>query len=188
LGRRGKVSRFNIFSPFNNILRTNPSANLEKALGENILAVIGKPKFQQLIEFKADCPKVKVTGYVTKTIISGSMNSSKISKDQNFFFLNRRPIDIPRRFKTLFADMYKQYNPSMNPILILNLDVEDNNYDINVSPDKREVFIKNEEEVIEHLREILTEFFEDIQRTKAYDCQSVAITQKSIKSHFTPHA
>jgi DNA mismatch repair protein PMS2 len=168
LGRRGKVLRFNIFSPFNNILRTNPSANLEKALGENILAVIGKPKFQQLIEFKADCPKVKVTGYVTKTIISGSMNSSKISKEQNFFFLNRRPIDIP--------------------IIILNLDVEDNNYDINVSPDKREVFIKNEEEVIEHLREILTEFFEDIQRTKAYDCQSVAITQKSIKSHFTPHA
>jgi DNA mismatch repair ATPase MutL len=37
----------------------------------------------------------------------------------------------------------------MNPILVLNIDVEDNNYDINVSPDKREVFIKNEDEVIE---------------------------------------
>jgi len=40
--------------------------------------------------------------------------------------------------------------------------VEDNNFDINVSPDKREVFIKNEEEVIEALRTHLSEFFEDI--------------------------
>jgi DNA mismatch repair ATPase MutL len=29
--------------------------------------------------------------------------------------------------------------------------VEDNNYDINVSPDKRDVFIKNEEEVFEDI-------------------------------------
>ena len=43
----------------------------------------------------------------------------------------------------------------MNPLLILNIDVEDNNYDINVSPDKREVFIKNEDEVIEKLSIIL---------------------------------
>lgn len=50
----------------------------------------------------------------------------------------------------------------MSPLLILNIEVEDNNYDINVSPDKREVFIKNEDEVIEHLKEILNEFFENI--------------------------
>ena len=61
----------------------------------------------------------------------------------------------------------------MNPLLVLNLDVEENNYDINVSPDKREVFIKNESEVINELRTKLTEFFESIQRTKAYDFQSV---------------
>ena len=80
---------------------------------------------------------------------------------------------MPRKFKALFADMYKQYNPSMNPILVLNIQVEDNNYDINVSPDKREVFIKNEDEVISNLQGKLSQFFEDIQRTKAYDCQSV---------------
>lgn len=69
---------------------------------------------------------------------------------------------MPRKFKLLFSDIYKQYNPSMSPILILNIEVEDNNYDINVSPDKREVFIKNEDEVIEGLRTKLLQFFEDI--------------------------
>ena len=58
--------------------------------------------------------------------------------------------------------MYKQYNPSMNPMLILNLEVEDNNYDINVSPDKRDVFLKNEEEVLEKLKIELLQFFDDI--------------------------
>jgi DNA mismatch repair protein PMS2 len=134
----------------------------EKALGENILSVMGRPKFSQLIEFKAEVPKVKVHGYVTKTVPSGSMNASKLNKDYVFFYLNKRPIDLPRKFKNLFGEIYKQYNPSMNPLLILNIDVEDNNYDINVSPDKREVFIKNEDEVIEHLKVHLNEFFEDI--------------------------
>jgi DNA mismatch repair protein PMS2 len=97
------------------------------------------------------------------------MNATKLNKDYVFFYLNKRPIDLPRKFKNLFSDIYKQYNPSMNPLLILNIEVEDNNYDINVSPDKREVFIKNEDEVIEHLKVHLNEFFEDIQRTKAFD-------------------
>jgi DNA mismatch repair protein PMS2 len=54
--------------------------------------------------------------------------------------------------KQLFQELYKQYNPSSIPYLVLNLEVEDGNYDINVSPDKREVFINNEAEVLESLR------------------------------------
>ncbi len=76
------------------------------------------------------------------------MNNNKLSKEQIFFYLNKRPIDMPRRFKAAFSDVYKQYNPSMNPMIIMNIDVEDNNYDINVSPDKRDVFLKNEDEVV----------------------------------------
>lgn len=68
---------------------------------------MGKAKFDKLIAFNADVPKVKVSGYVTKSIISGSMNGSNLNKDSTFFFLNRRPIDIPRRFKLLFTELYK---------------------------------------------------------------------------------
>jgi DNA mismatch repair ATPase MutL len=89
-------------------------------MGDNILAVIGSKKFGQLIEFSAEVPKVTLIGFLTKTILSGSMNGSKLNKEQVFFYLNRRPIDMPRKFKTLFSEMYRQYNPSMNPILVLN--------------------------------------------------------------------
>ena len=57
--------------------------------------------------------------------------------------------------------------------------VEDDNYDINVSPDKREVFIKNEQEVLEALKCSLTQFFEDIQRVKAYDTSEKAQANRS---------
>jgi DNA mismatch repair ATPase MutL len=54
---------------------------------------------------------------------------------------------------------------------MVNILVEDGNYDINVSPDKREVFINNEPEVLDKLRVVLTEFFENIQRVKAYEIE-----------------
>ena len=48
--------------------------------------------------------------------------------------------------------------------MILKLLVEDDNYDINAAPDKREVFIKNEKEMLPELRVKLEEFFERICR------------------------
>ena len=66
--------------------------------------------------------------------------------------MNRRPIDLPRKMKQLFGELYNQYNPSSTPYLVLNMEVEDGNYDVNVSPDKREVFLNNEAEVLDALK------------------------------------
>jgi DNA mismatch repair protein PMS2 len=120
------------------------------------LAVLGKQRYSQLAAFHADCPKVKIAGYITKTVLSGSMSSAKVSKETMFCFLNGRPIDLPRKMKQLFSEMYKQYNPASVPYLVLNLQVEDGNYDINVSPDKREIFLNNEAEVLDSLKVKLT--------------------------------
>tara|TARA_B110000285_G_C14811691_1_gene462263 strand:- start:206 stop:436 length:231 start_codon:yes stop_codon:yes gene_type:complete len=75
------------------------------------------------------------------------VGSGKVSKDQNYCFLNGRPIDMPKKMKNVFNEVYRQFNTAASPILILALKVEDENYDINASPDKREVFLKNEYEV-----------------------------------------
>lgn len=66
----------------------------------------------------------------------------------------------------------------MTPILILNLQVEHDNYDINASPDKREVYIKNEQEILPILRAHLSDFFENIQRVKAYECNDPSANTK----------
>ena len=90
------------------------------------------------------------------------MTSSKITKEGVFCFLNNRPIDMPRKMRNLLAELYKQYNAAANVTVVWNVLVEDFNYDINVTPDKRDVFIKNENVVLEALKIELTQFFEDI--------------------------
>ena len=141
----------------------------KQTFSDNIISVLGRQKFKQLVEFTADLPKVKIRGYMTKTVISGSISAAKINKDSLFSFLNCRPIDMPKKMRMLVSEMYKLYNPAASVLVLWNILVEDNNYDINVSPDKREVFIKNENEALEELKIKLVEFFEEIQRVKAYD-------------------
>ena len=96
------------------------------------------------MQFSADLPKVKIRGFMTRTVLSGSVQGIRLTKDGTHCYLNCRPIDMPRRMKSLLGEIYKMFNPSASVIIIWNLLVEANNYDINVSPDKREVYIKNE--------------------------------------------
>ena len=60
----------------------------------------------------------------------------------------------------------------MNPIIILSMLIEADNYDINASTDKREVFIKNEREVLPLLKNKLEDFFERISRVQNYNIGS----------------
>lgn len=51
---------------------------------------------------------------------------------------------MPKKLKQLYNEIYKQFNPSTTPMIIMNFLVDSNEYDINVTPDKREIFLKNE--------------------------------------------
>jgi len=146
----------------NTLLTTNGSNDLKS----NIVQIIGRKKTQQLIEFNWEVPHCKIDGYITKYISSGSLSHQKINKDGIHCYLNRRPIDLPRKIVNWFLDIYRQFSQMVNPIIVLNFSVEDEYYDINVSPDKREVFLKNEREIIISLKEKLTEFFDNIQKSK----------------------
>jgi len=54
--------------------------------------------------------------------------------------------------------------------------VADGFYDINVSPDKREVFLRDEPAFLEALKSKLVEWFETIQRVKAFDMPIQSLT------------
>ena len=124
--------------PFNSVLRTNVrpkpegmlmnlldewenSSNWVEPFSNNIIAVLGRQKFKALVEFTAELPKVKIRGFMTKTVLSGSCTASKLSKDSTFCFLNSRPIDMPRKMKSLIQELYKQYNPAASVLVIWNI-------------------------------------------------------------------
>ena len=161
--------------PFTDVFRTIAREAFDQkqpriwmqSLGLNIQQVLGKSKFQNLAEFSCELSTVKFYGYLTKTILSGSV--SKVNKECTYFYLNFRPIDLPKKIKGLLQQLYQQYNPSGQVFIIINMLVADGCFDINVSPDKREVFLKEEAQVIKDLSVKLVEWFEEMQRVKAFE-------------------
>jgi DNA mismatch repair ATPase MutL len=53
--------------------------------------------------------------------------------------------------------------------VVLNILVADGCYDINVAPDKREVFLKDEQLIMDQLQIVLTEWFDTMQRQSAFN-------------------
>ena len=64
--------------------------------------------------------------------------------------------------------MYKVYSPAAIVFVIWNLLIKESNYDINISHDKREIFIRNEVEILPVLKDNLSKFFEYLKNTKAF--------------------
>jgi len=82
-------------------------------------------------------------GYVLNKIESGGSRSNQfIKSNQHFCFVNRRPIDPISQLLNLFDEIYKKNNHSTKYAFILNLKIEQNQIDVNLSPNKREVLIR----------------------------------------------
>ena len=67
---------------------------------------------------------------------------------------------MPKRMRKVLEDLYRQYNAAGTIWVVWHLLVADGKYDINVSPDKREVVLSEEKEVVTELTAQLTEIFE----------------------------
>jgi DNA mismatch repair protein PMS2 len=49
-------------------------------------------------------------------------------------------------------DVYRQANPGQSAIFFLNLTLDTNSYDVNVTPDKRTIMLHDESDVIQALK------------------------------------
>jgi DNA mismatch repair ATPase MutL len=115
---------------------------------------------------------VRFYGYATKTITSGSMHSN-YKKDMVYFFVNKRPVNVNKKFTTLLSQIYKQYNPGAKYIVILSISLPSSiiliilmnfldEFDINVTPDKREIVFKNPQSVYDCMKKCFEEFHEKV--------------------------
>lgn len=88
-----------------------------------------------------------------------SFGQGRQSKDRQYFFINKRPVNLKKVLKTI-NDIYRSYNHAQYPVVILNLTADTQFLDINVTPDKRTVLIQNEDVIIDVLRDGLIELFD----------------------------
>lgn len=89
--------------------------------------------------------------------------------DRQFFFLNGRPVELKRFSKTI-SDAWRQFEMNHKPACAFNIILPPGSFDVNLTPDKREVLIERETEILENLK---------IRLLETWDPNQVAFLQTS---------
>ncbi|KAA8543109.1 hypothetical protein F0562_021396 [Nyssa sinensis] len=133
------------------VLKTQGSGSLK----DNIITVFGMSTFTCLepvnICISDNC---KVDGFLSKS----GHGSGRNLGDRQFFFVNGRPVDMPKVSK-LVNELYKGANSRQYPIAIMNFTVPTRACDVNVTPDKRKIFFSDEGSILQSLREALEKIY-----------------------------
>ncbi|KAL6217237.1 hypothetical protein ACLB2K_010454 [Fragaria x ananassa] len=133
------------------VLKTQGSGSLK----DNIVTLFGMSTFSCLepvsISVSDSC---KVEGFLSKS----GQGSGRNMGDRQFFFVNGRPVDMPKVTK-LVNELYRGANSQQHPIAILNFTVPTRACDVNVTPDKRKVFFSDESFILVALREGLQQIY-----------------------------
>ncbi|XP_023936432.2 mismatch repair endonuclease PMS2 [Bicyclus anynana] len=103
---------------------------------------------------------VKLIGFIS----SCAHGSGRSSTDRQFFYVNSRPCE-PTKVIKLINEIYRQYNPHQYPFVFLNVNVDRISVDVNVTPDKRKLFLTKEKAVLDVLKHSLLKMFENIPKT-----------------------
>lgn len=97
---------------------------------------------------------VTVVGLISKPVYG----SGRTSSDRQFFYINGRPWEAGRVSRA-FNEVYKSFNSNHFPFIIADFRLPTDSYDVNVSPDKRTIFLHEESRLIEKVKQALEELF-----------------------------
>ncbi|KGL83152.1 Mismatch repair endonuclease PMS2, partial [Tinamus guttatus] len=150
------------------VVSTTGSPNLK----ENIGAVFGQKQLQSLIPFvqlppsEAVCEEYglnttntpqnfyRITGFISRC----DHGVGRSATDRQFFFINQRPCD-PAKVSKLVNEVYHLYNKHQYPFVVLNICVDSECVDVNVTPDKRQILLQEEKLLLAILKTSLIEMF-----------------------------
>ncbi|NWI85745.1 PMS2 endonuclease, partial [Pitta sordida] len=142
------------------------------SLKENIGAVFGQKQLQSLIPFvqlppseavceeyglsSADIPQnlYSISGFISRC----DHGVGRSTTDRQFFFINQRPCD-PAKVVKIVNEVYHFYNRHQYPFVALNIGVDSECVDINVTPDKRQILLQEEKFLLAILKTSLMEMF-----------------------------
>ncbi|GAA5987368.1 hypothetical protein JCM10908_001929 [Rhodotorula pacifica] len=98
---------------------------------------------------------VRIKGLISKP----SAPHGRPAGNRQFYYINGRPF-APAKVAKAVNEAYKSFNANQFPIVVADFQLAPDAYDVNVSPDKRTIFLHSEGNLIACLKEALTRFFE----------------------------
>ncbi|XP_046734283.1 mismatch repair endonuclease PMS2 [Diprion similis] len=142
---------------------------------DNILSIFGKKSLDGLLQVEQILPEESVLqeyGLPSDVVEKSKSNFSwecyvsscdhsmgRSAPDRQFFYVNGRPCD-PVKVSRLFNHVYHKYNAKQYPFVFLNLNLKRDCADVNVTPDKRTIFLIQESLILASLKSSLLQTWE----------------------------
>ncbi|KAK7483757.1 hypothetical protein BaRGS_00024973 [Batillaria attramentaria] len=140
---------------------------------DNISNIFGPKQLQSLLPFEQRAPSEDVcTDYGLKVDASHSElfsiegfvskcehGQGRSSTDRQFLFINRRPCDATKILKVI-NEVYHSYNRHQYPFIVLLITMAKESVDVNVTPDKRQIFVEGEKILLATLKTSLIKMYE----------------------------
>ncbi|KAI9272541.1 hypothetical protein BY458DRAFT_474099 [Sporodiniella umbellata] len=143
------------------------STNKNKSLMDNILNVYGSKIVSQIMPFQATLESAKgsVEGFISKP----EWGMGRSSSDRQHFYINGRPCLLPK-IASAFNELYRSFISNQYPLVIADFKIPTNTYDVNVSPDKRTIFVHEEKQIIEAAMDQIRALMEPSRSTFQTNC------------------
>lgn len=170
-GVRITVSHVTANGAKSTVLATNARGT---TLADNIADVFGAKccSLLQLFALPID-DTARIDGFVSRAINS----TGRSAGDRQFFYINRRPVDLPRFARTA-NDAYRLLNKKQYPMLFLNVSLPTDAYDINVTPNKREIMLHTERQLLDALKTALEAVYQPSELTMVVGDAAAAVPSK----------
>eukprot|EP00892_Ulva_mutabilis_P000642 jgi/Ulvmu1/10579/UM065_0033.1 len=130
---------------------TAVSTRNQPSMRDNFVAVFGAKAGVNLEQLAISNTTFQVTGLLS----SAAKSSGKTSGHPQFFFVNGRPVDLPKAVRIL-NDTYRSLSSpataGCKAVCAINIQAASELVDVNVTPDKRSIMIQQESELLELLR------------------------------------
>ncbi|KAJ2664560.1 ATP-binding mismatch repair protein [Coemansia sp. RSA 1200] len=95
--------------------------------------------------------KLSIDGYISKPTHEAGRSAS----DKQYFFVNGRPCDFAKA-KRVVNELFRAHCPSRFPVFAIAISINAATVDVNLTPDKRTLLIRHEQQLLETLRTALT--------------------------------
>lgn len=162
------------------IKSTVMSTNGSLSILDNITAIFGPKQKNDLIEIKlnegdnVNENQFKLSGWISNC----KHGSGRSSRDRQYFFVNARPCE-PKQIIKVVNEIYQRYNGQQCPFVYLNVELARQEVDVNLTPDKRQVLVNNEQSLITVIRDHLLKLFGDVPAT--FNMQNLELSKMSSK-------
>lgn len=148
-----KFSLTNVTSSSNQMRSLFTSPGTCKTIREVAEEIFGHNFIKNVVDVDMHAEGWRIEGVIS------TPQTGRQSNDIQILFVNSRPVDEMKRIKRCLKEVHRQFSSKNNVAYVLNLIIDYNNVDINLAPDKRRLFLLQEDMIMQQLKEHFVELY-----------------------------